>query len=128
MMLCTLLVKIELIALTTDLWKARNGSHFIAITCHFLDDNFNLHSLLISFRRFYSRHLASNLKSIIIRELNKLEILEKIIAITTDNAKDIKKATQKLNSKCIRFSCSPHNINLVIKHALKLWSKPSSIK
>ena len=87
--------KIDFIAITTDLWKSRNGSHFICITAHFFDDYFNLHSILISFRRFYLRHLAIHLKNMITRELNKLNILEKIVAVTTDNAKDIKKSGSK---------------------------------
>jgi hypothetical protein len=84
------LEKVEYCAVTTDLWKNRNGANFMCFTCHFLDDNFNFHSLVISFRRFYRRYLSDNLREKIINEMKNIGILQKCLAITTDNASDIK--------------------------------------
>jgi hypothetical protein len=121
------LEKVEYCAVTCDLWKSRSGSHFICLTCHFFDDQFTYHSLIISFRRFYRRHLSVNLKAKIQQELDGLGILEKCVAITTDNANDIKSATKDLSPNCIRFSCAAHNINLVIKNGLKLHRKQINV-
>ena len=86
------LEKVEYCAVTTDLWKNRNGANFMCLTCHFLDDNFNFHSLVISFRRFYRRHLSDEIiyELKIINELFNIGILQKCVAIKTDNASDIK--------------------------------------
>jgi hypothetical protein len=70
-----------------------------------------------------SQTSSVNLKAKIQQELDGLGILEKCVAITTDNANDIKSATKDLSPNCIRFSCAAHNINLVIKNGLKLHKK-----
>jgi hypothetical protein len=111
------LEKVQNLAVTTDLWKNRSGGHFMGLTCHFFDDKFNYHSIIIAFRRFYNRHTSENLRTMIQNELQKLDVLDKCSGITTDNASDIKCATKELTSNCVRFSCSAHNINLVIKMA-----------
>ena len=96
----------------------------MGITLHFFDDDFNYVSLVIGFRKFLARHLAVNLKSFINKELTKLEILDKVIAITADNASDIVKATS--NGFGVRFSCFCHNLNLALKPLVKNTTKNST--
>ena len=61
---------------------------------------FGLNSFVLSFRRFYPRHLSKELKDTIMKELNKLDILSKCVSITTDSGSDIKSATKNLNGSC----------------------------
>ena len=89
------------------MWKNKHLTHFLGITLHFFDDDFNYVSLVIGFRKFVARHLAVNLKQFIKRELTKLQILDKIIATTADNGSDIVKAIS--NDFGVRFSCFCHN-------------------
>lgn len=103
------------IALTTDMWKNKGLMHFMAITGHYLDENFEYVSLVLGFRKFLGRHLSSRLKRFISHELEKCKINQKIVAATTDNGADIKKACSSLFT---RLSCLCHDLNLVVKSIL----------
>ena len=98
--LSKILAFISDIALTTDLWKHKNGSYFIVITAHFFDKKYNYYSMVISFKRFYNRHTSLNIKELIIEELNKLNILEKCVTIVTDSGSDVKSACKNLSKNC----------------------------
>ena len=104
---------IDDVALTTDLWKNKGLEHFIVLTAHFFDQQFNYVSIVVSFEKFIGRHFANRIKPFLLREIKKLGLKEKIISITTDNGADIKSATS--NGFGTRFSCLAHNLNLVAK-------------
>ena len=104
------------IALTSDLWKNKPLEHFITLTAHFFDKQYNLHSINIDFDKFPGRHFGRAIKSHLIKQLNKLGILNKIVAITTDNGADIKKAT--IEGFGTRFSCFAHNLSLAAKSVI----------
>lgn len=101
---------VDYISLTTDLWKNRNGSNYICLTCFFIDSNFELVSLTLAFRRFYGRHFSNRIESFILKEINILNMNTNFVGITTDNAADKKAATSNITQ---RFSCFAHNLNLV---------------
>jgi hypothetical protein len=107
---------IDHVALTSDLWKNKPLEHFIVLTAHFFDKKFNLQSLNIDFEKFNGRHFGKNIKSYLLRQLNKFGILDKIVAITTDNGADIKKATT--NGFGTRISCFAHNMSLTAKSVI----------
>lgn len=101
------------ISLTTDVWKRKNGRYFVAITAHFFDDNYNLFSLIIGFRKINGRHLKERLQVFVQNEINQYKIKNKIVSITTDNGADFKSATS--SGFGIRFSCLAHNLSLTLK-------------
>lgn len=110
------------IALTTDLWTSRGQINYLCLTAHFFDKDFKYYSIIIGFRKFLGRHLSIKLETFIKKELRSLEVpLSNIQSITSDNGADIKKACSSLST---RVSCMAHNLNLVVKNGLKLWSKP----
>ena len=112
------LKSIKHLALTTDMWKNRGLLYFLALTLHFFDDDFNYVSLVIGFRKFIGRKKSIRLKNFIRNELNKLNIKEKIVATTADNAADIVKAL-KSGEFGEPFSCLCHNFNLTLKSLVK---------
>lgn len=118
-----LFVSINHISVTTDLWKNRSDTHFLCLTAHFLDNKYNLVSVIIGFRRFKQRHTAINIKAFIEKEFDNLGIKDKVKYIVSDNGSDIKKATSNMSNNCKRFSCLAHNLNLAIKNGLLLWNK-----
>ena len=110
--------QIKYIALTTDLWKNRKRQHFLALTGHFFNENFDYISIIFSFRHFNGRHLSTSIKPFIIKELQKLEIENsKIVASTSDNGSNVKSALQK--DFGIWCSCFCHNFNLILKPFFK---------
>ena len=102
------------IAFTTDLWKNRKRMHFITLTAHVLNKDFESLSFVASFRSFHGRHLAKRIKAFLLNEVRKLKIIkESIVATATDNASDVKCATKK--DLGLWISCFCHNLNLTLK-------------
>ena len=54
--------KIQHIALTTDVWKAKNNFYYVCLTAHFMDSQMKYESMIISFRKFFGRHYSSRIK------------------------------------------------------------------
>jgi hypothetical protein len=120
------LEKIDYISLTTDLWKNKKLEYFLTLTGHFLTMGYKFNSMILSFRKFTVRHTADNITKFNYSELNKLNIIDKIVAITrqqtiTDNEAAVASACSHLGGDIKRISCMNHNLNLVIKNGLKLW-------
>ena len=64
--------KIESISITTDMYMNKSGAHFLCITAHFFDRDFELHSLIISFRRIIGSHTSRKIKAFMKKELDLL--------------------------------------------------------
>lgn len=107
-----LIKDIPFLSITSDIWKNKRHTHFLALTGHFMDSNFEYVSIILAFKKFNERHLAKNIRNFIKTELINLNISNKIVATTTDNAADIKKATNKFG---VWISCFCHNLNLILK-------------
>jgi hypothetical protein len=80
--------------------------------------------MILSFRKFTKSHSAKNISSFIEKELNKLNIIDKVVSITTDNEAAVALAGSTISNDLKRISCMCHNLNLAIKNGLKLWIKP----
>ena len=102
---------IDYLALTSDFWKNRSNSHYLILTAHFLDEDFKLLSIIISFRNFNGQHLAKRIVKFVDYELIKLNINDKVVQTsTTDNAGDMKKSFKERGTW---ISCMCHNLNLI---------------
>ncbi|CAF4514591.1 unnamed protein product [Rotaria socialis] len=120
-----LLPKNRPIAYTTDVWKGPTRDHYICLTAHVFNNEMKPISLLLSFRRLTNRKLSKNLNEFIAYELNRFGLNDCSHAgITTDNASDIKAATES-GAFGPRFPCIGHTLNLIINHALCIWNKPN---
>jgi hypothetical protein len=122
-MLRSVLAKIPAIAITSDIWKNSRNTHFISVTAHFFDVNFILMSLTIGFRQFIGSHFAKRIRKYILHEIRSLQINDKIVSITTDNASNFVCATSNVNEFGTRISCLAHVINLIVHSGIKLWEK-----
>ena len=72
--------------------------------------------MILSFRKFSISHSANNISKFIEKELNKLNILNKVEAITTDNEAAVALAGSNISEESKRISCMCHNLNLSIKN------------
>ena len=122
-----ILMKVNDISLTSDLWRNSRRAHFIVLTAHFYDKHYRYTSLVIGFRQFIGPHDAVQIKNYINYEIDKLQIRYKLRSITTDNGSNIKSATQ-YGDFGIRIGCYCHNINLIISKGLCLWEKKSVLR
>lgn len=94
----------------------------IGVTGHFLDTDYNYHSLVIIFKKFSGQHIGTRIRHFLKKELNLLGIKDKISSITTDNGADIKKATKGL-AFGERYPCFAHVLNLIISAGFGFWKK-----
>lgn len=116
------LVKSEAVSgcLTTDCWTSRNSISYIAITFHFVDNNFALKSVLLGCHELSENHTSLNLSNKIDSTLKEWHLENKIIFAVSDNANNIKRALSILQFK--HFGCFAHTLNLIVQGALTLES------
>ncbi|CAG8720917.1 16820_t:CDS:2, partial [Cetraspora pellucida] len=69
-----------------DVWTSSNAYSFLAITAHWITNNWKLKNILIDFIDLMGPHSEENLCNAFVRCCYKLGILTKMFAITSDNA------------------------------------------
>lgn len=115
------LKKVKSISVTTDLWSDKRLTSYLGLTGHYLDDNGQLTSTVLSFTVFRQRHSAEKIGKTIEKVLDQLQIREKINAVTCDGAANICKAVDQLAVE--RIHCLGHKLHLTVCNALCLWVK-----
>lgn len=120
------LAEVPAVSITLDLWKSSRSHHFLCITVHWFDSNFYFHGKVLSFRKFKGRHISSRLRRHVKRVLIQYDLLNKIIATTTDNGANVKAAIGQSKLFGIRLHCLAHALNLTIHKGLCLWLKTES--
>lgn len=120
------IVEVPNVSITIDLWRSARCNHYLCITIHWLDANFNLSGKVLSFRKFKGRHLASRIRTHMKRVFVAYDLTSKIIATTTDNGSNVKAATTLARLFGVRFHCLAHALNLTIHNGLRLWPKKAS--
>lgn len=110
---------VNYVSLTTDLWTSRSRQSYIAITCFWVDETFKLNEHLITISNLEHPHTYLTISSAIEFQLRKWNLTNKVVAITTDNAKNMVKAIDYLNG-INHIRCSAHTIQLVIGKGLNV--------
>ncbi|CAG9840680.1 unnamed protein product [Diabrotica balteata] len=114
-----LLTKTNAITLTTDSWTAQHShTSYIGYTAHFITDEWILYSCLLRIHQYDESHTAEHLKEELINVVNEWEIFNKVFAVTSDNAPNVKAAIRLTDWGHI--ICFAHNINLVVQSGLAL--------
>lgn len=87
-----LLDKVSYVSLTCDLWSSRANESYITVTCHFIDEDFNLCCAVLSTNIMKNNHTSDNIAA----EINTIcidwNLNKKIVSIVTDNASSMIKA------------------------------------
>ena len=74
------------ICLTSDIWTSLTHTGFLCITAHYIDNEWKLNKRIISFKLINVPHSGKNIASLINDEIIDLDIRDKILTITLDNA------------------------------------------
>ncbi|XP_047103747.1 E3 SUMO-protein ligase ZBED1-like, partial [Schistocerca piceifrons] len=109
---------IKTICLTTDCWTSASNESYMAVTGHFINEQFRLQSVLLECSHFSGAHTSSNLSTALIKITDKFSLGGKILMVVTDNAPNIKNAISTI-LKWKHFGCYAHTLNLVVQDALK---------
>ncbi|GES96811.1 zinc finger BED domain-containing protein RICESLEEPER 2-like [Rhizophagus clarus] len=74
------------LSLTADIWTSTcNNDAFLGLTIHYIDNNWNLKNFLLDIISFTTRHTGNNIANAIKSVLTEFNLLEKTLALTTDN-------------------------------------------
>lgn len=110
---------------STDMWTSPAGVSFMAITLHFIDDKWNIKSILLDFVSFSGSHSGINLANKFSEIVDSfVQDKSKILAICTDNASNndtfvdqlIKR--EYLSSPEGHIRCFAHILHLAAQDAL----------
>jgi len=120
-----LLSTAEAVSLTTDSWTSICTENYIAVTAHYITEDFHLGSCLLECIRYTDRHTADNLCNELRRVIGDWELQTKLVAIVTDNAANITAAVRQLQQSDSSFRlvkhlpCFAHTLNLVVQQAVQ---------
>lgn len=113
----------------------------MAITSYFLDQNWKYREILLSFEPLHGKHSGVNLGQVLFECLQEHRIIDRVLAITTDNASNNDTLVSNMQTSMqaldlpdyipiVRIPCLAHVIQLSLKDLLammKLDPKNESI-
>ncbi|GBC19616.2 zinc finger BED domain-containing protein RICESLEEPER 2-like [Rhizophagus irregularis DAOM 181602=DAOM 197198] len=118
------------ISFALDAWTSINGYGFLAITAHWITKNWKLCDSLLDFIKLSGPHSGENICNAFVKSCDDFGILEKIFAITSNNATNNDTFMKYLENTCqkknISFDainnhchCIAHIMNLAVQEILK---------
>ncbi|XP_065197184.1 zinc finger BED domain-containing protein 4-like [Sycon ciliatum] len=115
------------VAVTTDGWTSKAVRSYSTFTAHFLDDNWDLQSVVLATRPLDDRHTAVNIAAQLKEIVEEFGISEKVVAIVHDEARNMVAASTLLqadsDSDVQGVVCAAHMLQTCLRHALDS-SKP----
>lgn len=108
------------INLSFEIWTSANYMPYLAVSCHFIDDNYQSQTLLLGIRRVIGADSGANQAEQIIPLIQEYEITSKIGYFVLDNITSndtcvdqiLRELRPDLNKKERRLQCVGHIINL----------------
>ncbi|KAJ4936802.1 hypothetical protein JOQ06_001388 [Pogonophryne albipinna] len=73
--------KVAAVSLTSDMWTSINMDAYLAVTCHFVDDNTCLNSVLLGVQQFPHTHTAENLARVKASLMEEWGITDKVTSL-----------------------------------------------
>ncbi len=86
---------------------------------HFIDEEWQIHSLLLDFVCFKTPHDGEHVKRHLEESLAKWGIKDEAVAVTTDNGAEMIRVMQlfrsSLEQDCVHVRCLAHIANIAVK-------------
>uniref|UniRef100_A0A182W3Q6 BED-type domain-containing protein n=1 Tax=Anopheles minimus TaxID=112268 RepID=A0A182W3Q6_9DIPT len=111
------LIKTKSVALTLDGWTNSNNANFLAVTAHYINDDFELCSNLLECFEFTQQCTGHNIADWLKSVMLKFKIENKIQAIVTNHTTHLKDAIDEINVP--HLPCFAHTLNMIIQLAVK---------
>lgn len=116
-------------SIALDCWTSPFRQAFMAVTGYFIDQDWNYREILLGFEPLHGTHSGINLSAVLLDLLQQHQIVDRVLAITTDNASNnntlmssIQESVQSLElaekTTIIRVPCIAHVIQLSLKQLL----------
>ncbi|EED18996.1 hypothetical protein TSTA_127040 [Talaromyces stipitatus ATCC 10500] len=78
------------ILVALDCWTSPFQQAFMAITGYFIDKNWQYCEILLGFEPLYDWHTSINLSAVLLETLQQHDLVDRVLALTTDNASNNK--------------------------------------
>lgn len=117
------------LSVALDCWTSPFRQAFMAVTGYFIDEDWNYREILLGFEPLHGTHSGVNLSTVLLELLQEHQIVDRVLAITTDNASNnntmisiIQESVQSLeldnDTAIIRVPCIAHVIQLSLNRLL----------
>ena len=117
------LKNVDRISITTDFWSDKSNRSFVILTGHYYTNSNEWKPKILDFSWFTYRHTSLQIAQILTSKLRKLNILHKIIRITSDGARNLSNAIELMDINADHIWCVAHRLHLVVTRGLALWPK-----
>ena len=117
--------EMDYFAATTDMWTGRTSESFIAITIHYLTEEFEQRNFTIEIAPVRGRHTGEHIASLIREAFDRWALpLNKLSIMARDNGSNVVSACNKLD--ITHQGCVGHSIHLVVNPFLKNEAKQTN--
>ena len=107
------------VAITTDIWTSSATEAYITVTMHFIDDDWNLVSRVLSTKAMPERHTGLNIADRIRETLEEYKIPTNLVSgIVHDNASSMATAVAELEIDHV--PCFAHTLQLAVNEGLTI--------
>lgn len=130
------------VSLACDTWTSPNHLAFLAVTAYLVDTNWRHRELLIGFEHLDGSHTGEALATAVFKVVQEYDIVERLFAITADNASNnstmrtclaakLAKEGIQWNTRDMSIPCLAHVLQLVVNEivsSLKVQSPNESVQ
>ncbi|XP_022031557.1 zinc finger BED domain-containing protein RICESLEEPER 1-like [Helianthus annuus] len=118
------------VSITTDMWTSVQNIHYMVVTCHFVDSDFDIHKCILSFVDVPPPYSGVHIYDCLFKCLKDWNIEMKVATLTVDNAKTNDVVARKLmdnlnlqkklplDGKLFHVRCCAHILNLLVQDGL----------
>lgn len=113
---------LDFIGLNCDSWPSPSHTLMLGVTTHWMSDNLQAQSVILSLKTIHGPHSGINLCSHVHNTLEKFDITSKLYCVTTNNISNNQTMVKALEGLVLQFittkhciGCMAHVINLVEK-------------
>ena len=103
-MLCDFLSSYKIL-FVLNCWINSNKYVFLAISDYFISDNWDYYEILLIFKLFCDKYSEKNLTNYVMKILEFHDIMNQLLTITTDNAKNNDKLCRHLQKMLKKKYC-----------------------
>ncbi|XP_021979937.1 zinc finger BED domain-containing protein RICESLEEPER 2-like [Helianthus annuus] len=118
------------VSITTDMWTSVQNIHYMVVTCHFVDSDFQRHKYILNFVDISPPYTGVHIYDCLFKCLKEWNIETKVASLTVDNVRtnDVvaKKFMENMNiqnklaidGQLFHVQCCAHILNLLVQDAL----------
>lgn len=108
------------VSITTDGWTSNTTESYITVTCHYIDNEWNLKSSVLQTRAYEDRHTGENLAALLKSVVEEWGLEGKILACVHDNASNIVSANSPQMVPWKSAPCFAHTLQLAINDGMRI--------